>query len=82
MGFQTNIFFIVAAIVFPQRIQTLTNTKSKFKGAIQNNNKKRFAIYLKTENGCSVSAKKKFKGKFLKGMIAYARADDSIHQLV
>ena len=41
--------FRVAAIVFPQSI--CSNIKNKQTDAIQNNNKKRFAIYLKTENG-------------------------------
>ena len=41
--------FIVAAIVFPQSFYP--NIKSKKTDAIQNNNKKRFGIYLKTENG-------------------------------
>ena len=35
--------FIVAAMVSPQRIYS--NIKSKYTGAIQNINKKRFAIY-------------------------------------
>ena len=42
--------FLVAAIVFPQSIYC--NIKSKYADAIQNNNKKRFVIYLKMENGC------------------------------
>ena len=41
--------FIVAAIVFP--LSVYSNVKSKYTDAIQNNNKRRFAIYLKTENG-------------------------------
>ena len=41
--------FIVAAIVFPQSVYS--NVKSRYTDAIQNNNKRRFAIYLKTENG-------------------------------
>ena len=45
--------FIVAAIVFPQSFY-------------QNNNEKRFAIYLKTEP--VDSAKEKLKGTFLKNI--------------
>ena len=41
--------FIVAALVFSQRIYS--NIKSKQTDDIQNKNKKRFAVYLKTENG-------------------------------
>ena len=36
------------AIVFPQSVYS--DVKSKYTDAIQNNNKRRFAIYLKTEN--------------------------------
>ena len=36
------------AIVFSQSVYS--NVKSKYTDAIQNNNKRRFAIYLKTEN--------------------------------
>ena len=36
------------AIVFSQSVYS--NVKSKYSDAIQNNNKRRFAIYLKTEN--------------------------------
>ena len=51
--------FIVAAIVFPQSFYP--NIKSKYTDAIQNNNQKRFAIYLKTANG-GFSGRKTQKG--------------------
>ena len=52
--------FIVAVLVFPQSV-VYPNIKSKNTDAIQNNNKKRFAIYLKTENG---QLKKNSKASF------------------
>ena len=48
--------FIVAVLVFPQSV-VYPDIKSKKTDAIQNNNKKRFAIYLKTENGWFSSRK-------------------------
>ena len=40
------------AWVFPHAEHIYSNVKTKHTDAIQNNNIKRFEIYLNTENGC------------------------------
>ena len=56
--------FTVAAIVFPKTVYL--NIKSTQTVAIQDNNKKRFAIYLKTENGWF--SERKIQRPVIKGM--------------
>ena len=56
--------FTVAAIVFPKTVYL--NIKSTQTVAIQDNNKKRFAIYLKTENGWF--SERKTQRPVIKGM--------------
>lgn len=40
------------ALVFPHTQRIYSNVKTKHTDAIQNNNIKRFELYLNTENGC------------------------------
>ena len=74
------LMFIIVQLWFNLRIYS--NIKRKYTDAIQNINKKRFAIYLKTENSCFRQRKRNWKENFWKAWFVYARGRDSIHELV
>ena len=60
-------------MVFPHRIYS--NIRRKYTDAIQNINKKRFSIYLKSENSCFRQRKRNLKTSFWKAWFVYTRAD-------